>query len=425
MKQIRYALQGWVLGLLVLGGTLGFVPLALAQGIDQEPNNACPMAQDFGAVALPFLIEGSLDSAFESPDVDFFRFTGTPGAILRVDLEGQATGKGTLEDPLLGLFDSGCNLLVLNDDNGETLNSRLAFTVPADGVFILAATAYPDSEFLGGGIGTYQLTIAQFPVNAVISGHIVDAVTGEPLPGDAFPFTNVLLLRCEELGCFDVSFQRADSAGRFRFSFDFSVNPLEAGTYQVLAFADEYEQGQTDLFDVGEGEDRDIGDLPLQPFPIRFSEIRPCGNLPPEGGTCRYSVRVTNRSATPLQGAAWSLVGSNGIGSVIDFTQFQTAKPQKMILDSGESKIIRFEFAVPGTVRDNIFICTQAFFGQDHLNPFFDTVGQRNLFCISKGSLGAFSVVADREAQKLHWQLNRQSRAPLKEKEKVMVRRSK
>ena len=81
---------------------------------------------------------------------------------VQVDLEGANTGKGTLPDPFLGLFDSNCNLLALNDDNNGNFNSRLIFFIPPDGVFVLAATSFGDSSFTGAGAfsGSYQLTIA-------------------------------------------------------------------------------------------------------------------------------------------------------------------------------------------------------------------------------------------------------------------------
>src|SRR5688572_19639814 len=182
MKQGRLAMKALVLGMLLLGGVLANVRPASAQ--ETEPNDPCSAAQDVGDVALPFTLSGSLDSTEADPDVDFFLFSGAPGSVLRVDLEGSATGKGTLDDPLLGFFDSGCNLINLNDDSGGTLNSRLAVTIPDDGIFILAASAFPDFEFLGGGVGTYEITVAPFLAIGSISGRVVDALSGDPLPGD-------------------------------------------------------------------------------------------------------------------------------------------------------------------------------------------------------------------------------------------------
>lgn len=94
-----------------------------------------------------------------------------------------------------------------------------------------------------------------------------------------------------------MSFQLADTEGRFQFNRDFSGQPLEVGTYQVVAFANQYQQGQTDPFGVAEGEDRDVGDVPLQPFPVQFSNIVPCENLPPEGG--RASIALGSRTVWP------------------------------------------------------------------------------------------------------------------------------
>src|SRR6185503_17827938 len=108
-----------------------------------------------------FTLDGSLDGS-QVPgggDVDFVRFSGTPNTTVQVDLEGQATGHGTLGDPLLGFFDSGCTVIAINDDNGSTLNSRLVVTIPNDGVFIMAVTGCCDFGFNQGSSGTYQLNI--------------------------------------------------------------------------------------------------------------------------------------------------------------------------------------------------------------------------------------------------------------------------
>jgi len=408
-------LRALVLVMLILGSVFGNIPMTFAQNTEVEPNHPCPTAQDFGAVVLPFTLNGSLDSTPESPDVDFFRFTGTPGSIVRVDLEGQATGKGTLGDPLLGFFDTGCNLIASNDDSGGTLNSRLVLNVPADGIFILAATVCCDSSFTGGGVGTYQLTITPSAAIGSISGRVVDAVTGDPLPGDTDPFAFVQLLRCEDVGCFGVNAQPADTEGRFQLNRDLSGQPLEVGTYQVLAFANQYQQGQTDPFGVAEGEDRDVGDVPLQPFPVQFSNIVPCENLPPEGGRCRYSVRATNRLATRLDGEAWSSVQGFEIGSFTGFTNFQVKNLQPLKLKSQGSRDVRFEFRVPSKVRDGASICTNVFVGQ-RPEAFFDTVGTTFLFCITKGTSG-FLVVPEKEAQQRFRQLDGRTLTPPKEKQ--------
>jgi len=173
----------------MLAVLLGPTVTAFSQGSEEEPNNTCQDAQDLGSVELPFFVDGSLDTPPEVPDIDFFRFTGTPGSGVRADLEGADTGMGTLPDPLLGLFDSSCNLISFNDDSFENLNSRLIFVVPPDGVFILAATGFADFGFSGDGFvsGSYRLTAAAQPLDGTIQGRVVDALPGHRSPERAPP----------------------------------------------------------------------------------------------------------------------------------------------------------------------------------------------------------------------------------------------
>jgi hypothetical protein len=309
------------------------------------------------------------------------------------------------DDPFLGLFDSNCNLLAFNDDTGST-NSRLIFTVPVDGIFVLAATNCCDSQFIGGGTGTYEMTIAAETVAGSISGRIVDAQTGQPLSGVSLSFAYVSLNRCIDGDCFEtVNGMSVDDHGRFQFNTDFNGNPLIVATYQVVAYAEQYQQGQTAPFDVGEGEDKEIGDIALQPLPVQFSEIRPCGELPAEGGKCTYGVRINNITQDNFRGAAWSLVDSFGIGSPIDSTLFQSKNPKKIKINPGKSKVVSFNFDVPHTVKDGTYICTQIYVGQNLPSQkgsfFFNTVGQKYLFCISKGLNNTFNVLSGKKAHEL------------------------
>jgi hypothetical protein len=64
-------------------------------------------------------------------------------------------------------------------------------------------------------------------------------------------------------------------------------------------------------------------------------------------------------------------------------------------------------------VQDGASICAQVFVGEGH-SPFFNTVGQRDLFCIFKGSTDGFSVMAEEEVKKLRQQLQERSIIPPK-----------
>lgn len=397
----------------------GFSSHALAQTEENEPNDTCPTAQVIGEIDVktPFIVSGSLDTPPDVPDVDFFRFEAPPGAQLVANHEGQDTGKGTLPDPFLGLFDSECNLLAVNDDSG-TLNSRLQFIVPADGVFILAASSCCDDQFTGAGgsSGTYELTVASAPHSiGSISGRIVDAQTGQPLPGNVSPFAFAELFRCNGGGCFEfVNSQNTDDEGRFRFDQDFTGQSLTVGTYQIRAFANDFQQAETSPFEVDEDEDFDVGDIRLQPPPISFSDIQPCQDLLPQGDTCRYSVRLRNNTNAPIEGLAWSLVDGFGLGSSLTFTLFeastedgsQQAVRQRVSVEPSGNQTVQFQFDVPAFVVGATF-CTRVLLGVDP-SPLVITVREAFLFCITGGNTG-FQVMSEAESQKIFRALSRKS----------------
>jgi hypothetical protein len=372
--------------------------LAVAQGSEAEANTTCLTAQPFGAIALPFTVDGNLATS----DVDFFQLTGPPGAVVRADLV--ALGPW---DPFLGLFDSGCNLIHVNDD-AEGFNARLRFTIPEDGVFILAATSCCDGGFngAGGSDGPYQLLLTPVALIGSISGRVVDAVTGTSLRGDDFPFGRVALYRCRDSICEEfVTEQATDLQGRFLFTRDDAGLPLSAARYQVRGSADQYQASLTEPFTVGEGANYAIGDVRLLPVPIQFIGVVPCGPLPPAGGTCTYSVSVRNNTTTTFRGAVWSTVGAFGIGSPLGESFFQVGKssgnpaPQKLNVKPQQSVAVQLEFDVPGTVADGAIFCADGWLGQAP-QPTLNTVGAAFLFCISKEG-GAFQVVPEKRARKL------------------------
>jgi hypothetical protein len=373
-------------------------------GSELEPNNSCQAAQDLTAAQYPLVLSGELDSS-QSPDVDFYRFTGTPGSLTTIDLEGQGTGKGTLSDPFLGFFDSNCNLIAINDDSGGYLNSRLEITVPSDGVFVMAATRCCDYGFFGGGYGSYQMTIAPVQTIGSIRGVVTDAVTGTPLRGDAAPFASVRLFQCTQFGCSEVNSQLAGADGRFNFSSDYSGGPLRVGSYFVVVNADQYQFYQSQNFSVGEAENYDLGNVPLTSFPVRFSDVQPCA-VPTDGAVCEFTVKITNGLATRLTGQAWSIINGYGIGTFTNYTLFQTDAPLDVSLDRGKSKVLTFRFRVRGTVPDGAYMCASVSVGQNP-NPLFNTVGQYSLFCFVKGSSGLTLMSQQEMHQKLlHEKLN-------------------
>src|SRR5438045_3283419 len=78
-----------------------------------------------GSVSVGGSSTGSIETA---GDTDWFKITLTAGHTYQFDLQGSATGQGTLADPFLRLRDGAGNSITFNDDNGVNLDSRITYT---------------------------------------------------------------------------------------------------------------------------------------------------------------------------------------------------------------------------------------------------------------------------------------------------------
>jgi hypothetical protein len=249
---------------LLLSGLAAVPFIAQGQVSEMEPNNSCAEAQDMGSPPPFFLIDASLDTLNGVPDIDFFRFTAVPDTLLSIRDFGASVGAGTLPDPLLGLFDSACNLLMAVDDTIGP-NPVLVFHVPEDGVFVIAATASPDFDFVGIGEGSYRLGLAVVQTVSAISGQLLSARDGTPLTGDRGAY--VSLFRCVSGDCqLQVGFQATDDQGYFRFESDFVSLPLTAGDYQIRADASGFESYVGEIFTAQGGAPFDVGPIALMPM---------------------------------------------------------------------------------------------------------------------------------------------------------------
>jgi hypothetical protein len=273
-----------------------------------------------------------------------------------------------------------------------TTGSGFPLIVGTYALYIWAGPAYqpimttPFAVTEGQDYNAGDIGLAPIVAIGGIGGRVVDAATGTPLRGDIPPFAIVHLQQCDpSFGCAEIASLFTDIEGRFHFTSDFFGSPLPPGEYTVVASADQYQNTVIGSFFVAEGQDLDLGIISLNPLNVRFSEIRPCGNLPPEGGTCSFSFRLTNVFTTPLSGLAWANVQAQ-TPTGTNATNFQPGAPAWLVLAPGESQVAQFEFKVSSRVQDSTLICVQGFASQG--NDFFDVVGQRNLFCISKGLTG-------------------------------------
>ena len=116
-------------------------------------NDVASTTATTGTVAVGGSVTGEIDYGF---DRDWFAVTLVAGTIYRIDLEGWATGAGTLTDTYLaGIYDSNGNLIggTTDDDGGAGFNSRLFFTATESGIHYVSAGAHERAR------GTYTLSV--------------------------------------------------------------------------------------------------------------------------------------------------------------------------------------------------------------------------------------------------------------------------
>jgi hypothetical protein len=239
--------------------------------------------------------------------------------------------------------------------------------------------------------------VQPIPVVGSISGRLVDAVTGAALSGTAVPFGRAELQTCSPLyGCWTVRYADADAQGNFRFESNLNY-PLQPGSYRVTASADQYEATTGAEFEVVADQHYDVGDFGVKSFPVRINLIQACSSVPSTGGDCPYVVRISNGNPGKLQGDVWSLVRSYPYFWNGQSTEFQAGR-KSVSLQAGASTDVAFTFSVPASLQDGTAICARAFTSPKK-NP-FETIGQRDLFCIAKVGQ-TFQQMPDKQKREL------------------------
>ena len=134
--------------------SLGTYTLSVTDVTDSITDDLAVATGTSDAVEVGGSATGEIET---SGDRDRFAVTLEAGKIYRIDLEGSATGAGTLDDPyLLGVYQYWTNGIVSGtrfNDGGVGLNSRVYFTAPAHGIYHVTAGAWED------GVGSYTLSV--------------------------------------------------------------------------------------------------------------------------------------------------------------------------------------------------------------------------------------------------------------------------
>ena len=136
----------------------GTYTLSVTDVTDGAPDDFAADTGTTGTVMVGGSVTGDIET---SADRDWFAVTLEAGKTYRIDLNGSATGDGTLYDPYLhGVHDANRNRLdgTTDDDDGVGFNSRVFFAADAPGIYYVAAGASGDWE---AWEGTYTLSVEE------------------------------------------------------------------------------------------------------------------------------------------------------------------------------------------------------------------------------------------------------------------------
>ncbi len=144
----------YTLSVIVLGAT----------GASEADTDFPTTTSTTGRVDVGASVTGNIENTSDS---DSFLVDLETGKVYQFDLEGAETGRGTLSDPGVVLYDAAFSLIDFDDDGGEGYNSRLTFESSATGTYLLKV------EDAGNGIpGTYTLSVREIPPCTLNTGDI-------------------------------------------------------------------------------------------------------------------------------------------------------------------------------------------------------------------------------------------------------------
>ncbi len=110
-------------------------------------------AQEVSVIEPGQTVTGTLNATTDS-----YTFSASQGAVFVISMEAEF-------DTLIEVNDTSGNQVDRDDDGGEGLNSRLIFTVPADGTYTIIARGYSEDA-----VGEYTLSLNSFSATPIEFG---------------------------------------------------------------------------------------------------------------------------------------------------------------------------------------------------------------------------------------------------------------
>ena len=299
------------------------------------PDDYPPDSSTTGIVHVGDSATGAIETR---GDTDWFKVRLQAGKTYRIDLEGAATGAGTLPDPdLLDIYSTREVLLpgTGDDDAGAGLNSRVLFTPDRYGDVYIGVAAQ------GHGTGTYKLLVTDAGADDYPAGEtgvldIGGQAQGEiELPGDTdrfairleavaagngsgkLGFNAALAFEADETGTYFIGVEGGGRTGSYtvyvnRFTDECGTSILNSGTVAV---------GGASTGDIGEPRDRDRFAVELEAGRAYRIEME---GAPTDRGTLTDPyLRGIYFNRALLPGAADD-DGGTGLNSRVDFLAPET-----------------------------------------------------------------------------------------------------
>ena len=130
--------------------TLSVIVLG-ANGVSEADTDLPATTATTGRVDVGASVTGNIGSF---ADRDYFRVVLEAGTRYQIDLEGAPTGRGTLADPALTLYDESEDNLLDDVNSGIGANSRGIFTPTTAGTYYLRVADFDETD-----TGTYTLSV--------------------------------------------------------------------------------------------------------------------------------------------------------------------------------------------------------------------------------------------------------------------------
>ena len=125
----------------IVGNTSDTITIDQVWAVSPDGTSTFALDDDPGlGISVPGAVTGDLSASYER---DPYEISLVAGVSYTFDLEGSPTGKGSLSDPYLRVFDNTGRQVAYDDDGGVGYNSHLVYTPSVSGSYSLSAGAIP------------------------------------------------------------------------------------------------------------------------------------------------------------------------------------------------------------------------------------------------------------------------------------------